>query len=86
MGHAIFLQGGESRTHLRARAGLGLRCCDLKVVSMLTERLGTSSIRASCLRALSPFAADIENQLKRDETPQPQKKKAEKDDRQLQLF
>jgi superfamily I DNA/RNA helicase len=37
-------------------------------------------------RALSPFVADIENQLKRDETPLPKKKKAEKDDRQLQLF
>jgi superfamily I DNA/RNA helicase len=37
-------------------------------------------------RALSPFVADIENQLKRNETPRPTKKKAGKDDRQLQLF
>ncbi|MEE4263070.1 MAG: UvrD-helicase domain-containing protein [Desulfobacteraceae bacterium] len=38
------------------------------------------------LRVLSTFVSDIENQLKRDETPLPKKKKAEKDHRQLQLF
>jgi DNA helicase-2/ATP-dependent DNA helicase PcrA len=37
-------------------------------------------------RALSPFVADIENQLKRDETPLPKKKKPESVDKQLKLF
>jgi superfamily I DNA/RNA helicase len=38
------------------------------------------------LRELSPFVADIENQLKRDETPLPKKKKPESVDKQLKLF
>ncbi len=37
-------------------------------------------------RTLSPFVIEIENQLKRDETPIPKKKKVETDDRQLKLF
>ncbi len=37
-------------------------------------------------RVLSPFVADIENQLKKDETPQPKKKKAGTDPKQLTLF
>ena len=37
-------------------------------------------------RALSPFLTDIENQLKKDETPLPKKKNAAADDKQLKLF
>jgi len=37
-------------------------------------------------RVLSPFVADIENQLKKDETPLPKKKKAGTDPKQLNLF
>jgi uncharacterized protein (TIGR00375 family) len=37
-------------------------------------------------RALSPFVMDIENQLKKDESPLPKKKKPESADRQLKLF
>ncbi len=37
-------------------------------------------------RALSPFVTDIENQLKKDETPLPKKKKVATDDKQLKLF
>jgi len=37
-------------------------------------------------RVLSPFVADIENQLIKDETPQPKKKKAGMDRKQLSLF
>ena len=40
----------------------------------------------SLQRALSPFVIDIENQLKKDESPQPQKKKTETVDKQLKLF
>ena len=38
------------------------------------------------LRVLSPFVADIENQLKKDETPRSQKKKIAADQKQLKLF
>ena len=38
------------------------------------------------LRLLSPFVIDIENQLKRDETPLPKKKKSKSVDKQLKLF
>ncbi|MGB5746725.1 MAG: UvrD-helicase domain-containing protein [Desulfobacterales bacterium] len=38
------------------------------------------------LRVLSPFVADIENQLKKDETPLPKKKKTVTDHKQLKLF
>jgi superfamily I DNA/RNA helicase len=37
-------------------------------------------------RAPSPFVADIENQLKKDETPQQNKKKERADQKQLKLF
>ena len=37
-------------------------------------------------RELSPFVSDIENQLKRDETPLPKKKKTNPEERQLKLF
>jgi DNA helicase-2/ATP-dependent DNA helicase PcrA len=37
-------------------------------------------------RQLSPFVTDIENQLKKDETPLPKKKKATAEDKQLKLF
>jgi len=37
-------------------------------------------------RVLSPFVADIENQLKKDESPLPRKKKAGTDHKQLTLF
>jgi hypothetical protein len=37
-------------------------------------------------RVLAPFVTDIENQLKRDETPLPKKKKEGMDPKQLKLF
>jgi len=37
-------------------------------------------------RVLSPFVADIENRLKKDESPLPRKKKAGTDQKQLTLF
>jgi uncharacterized protein (TIGR00375 family) len=37
-------------------------------------------------RVLSSFVTDIENQLKRDETPLPKKKKADSESKQLKLF